>query len=240
MKSDIITRLEKEILPLQGYKPLGKGMHVDVGLGHLLDAFPGSVFPCGAIHEFCCNQHEEAAATTGFMAGLLTAFMKKGGAIIWISSSLSIFPPALISFGIMPEQVIFIDLQKEKDVLWAMEEALKCDSLAAVVAEVQELGFIASRRLQLTVEESRVTGFVIRRSAKRMNTTASITRWNITSLPGDLPAGLPGVGFPRWKVELLKVRNGKPGSWELTWKDGGFHHSYQLVSMLSEAQKKTG
>ena len=93
-KSEIISRLEKEILPLQGYKPVTKGMQVDVGLGHLLEAFPGAVFPPGAVHEFCCNLHEETAATSGFIAGLLSAFMQKGGAIVWISSCRNIFPPA--------------------------------------------------------------------------------------------------------------------------------------------------
>jgi protein ImuA len=28
---------------------------------------------------------------------------------------------------------------------------------------------------------------------------------------------MPGLGFPRWQVELLKVRNGNPGSFILEW-----------------------
>jgi len=28
---------------------------------------------------------------------------------------------------------------------------------------------------------------------------------------------MPGLGFPRWNIELLKVRNGQPGSWEMEW-----------------------
>ncbi len=31
---------------------------------------------------------------------------------------------------------------------------------------------------------------------------------------------MPGVGAPRWKVELLKVRNGLPGAWIVEWVDG--------------------
>ena len=34
---------------------------------------------------------------------------------------------------------------------------------------------------------------------------------------------IPGVGFMRWRVELLKVRNGKTGSWEIEWNEGSFH-----------------
>jgi protein ImuA len=35
---------------------------------------------------------------------------------------------------------------------------------------------------------------------------------------------MPGVGHPRWKVELLKVKNGQPGSWTIEWKKKSFHH----------------
>jgi protein ImuA len=33
---------------------------------------------------------------------------------------------------------------------------------------------------------------------------------------------MPGLGFARWNVELLKVRNGKPGSWQIEWGPTGF------------------
>ena len=41
--------------------------------------------------------------------------------------------------------------------MWAIEEALKCDGLAAVIGEMKELSFTNSRRLQLAVEKSHVT-----------------------------------------------------------------------------------
>jgi hypothetical protein len=34
--------------------------------------------------------------------------------------------------------------------------------------------------------------------------------------------GLPGIGFPRWQVDLQRVRNGTPGSWQLEWAGGQF------------------
>ena len=239
-KSEIIARLQKEILPLQGLKRIPTDMEVDLGLGPINEAFPNSSFPFGAVHEFWCNLPQEAAATAGFITGLLSAFMQNGRAILWISSSRLLFPPALAGFSVIPDNIIFLDLQKEKEVLWAMEEALKCDALAAVVGEVQELAFTTSRRLQLTVEHSRVTGFVLRRTPRKLNTTASVTRWKISSLPGELTGDMPGVGFPRWKVELIKVRNGKPGNWEIGWRNGSFRHVYELAPVINEQHKKTG
>lgn len=238
-RPDIIARLQKEILNLQGFKPALNNTEVDTGLGPIKHAFPGNSFPFGAIHEFLCGREEEASASIGFIAGILTTLMKGNGISLWVSASRSVYPPALISFGIDPDKFIFVDLEKERDVLWAMEESLRCDGLAAVIGEIREIPFTASRRLQLAVEQSRVTGFILRRNPKQLN-SAFLTRWKITSLPSILTDGMPGVGFPRWNVELLKVRNGKPGSWEIEWINGRFRHPSRIASIPADLERKTG
>jgi protein ImuA len=73
-----------------------------------------------------------------------------------------------------PHQIILIDLQNEKDVLWCMEEALRCNRLAAVVGEIRELSFTVSRGLQLAVEQIGVTGFIIRVRLRNLGTTACV------------------------------------------------------------------
>ncbi len=197
-------------------------MAVDLGLGPIKEAFPNGSFPLGAVHEFLLAGAEGAAATGGFIAGLLASLMGSGGTSLWISSARKLFPPALISFGLQPDRFIFIDLQKEKDVVWAMEEALKCGALTSVVAEMKEISFTDSRRLQLAVEQSKVTGFVLRNNPQKVNATACVSRWKISSLPSESYEDLPGIGFPHWKVELLRIRNGKCGVWEIKWEGGKF------------------
>ncbi|HZY82619.1 MAG TPA: hypothetical protein VFE50_23995 [Cyclobacteriaceae bacterium] len=146
--------------------------------------------------------------------------MSNHGAVLWISSSRKIFPPALKSFGVEPDRFIFVDLQKEKDVIWAMDEALKCAALTAVVGEVKDISFTMSRRLQLAVEQSQVTGFVIRKNKRQPGATACVSRWKITSMPSEPVEDLPGIGFPKWRVELMRIRNGRPGTWNLIWREG--------------------
>jgi protein ImuA len=239
-KADILARLQKEILPLNGFKPVSGSNDLDVGLGTINYAFPSANFPLGAIHEFICAGKEDAAATGGFIAGIVSTLMQKGGVCLWISTTRKLFPPSLRQFAIEPDKVIFITVKKENEVLWVLEEALKCEGLSAVVGEIKELNFTVSRRLQLAVEQSKVTGFVIRHNQKQLNTTASIARWKIQSLRSSLPADMPGVGFPRWKVELLKARNGKPGTWDIEWVDGNFKHRDQASSIQLVKQRKTG
>lgn len=240
-KTDIITRLKMDILPLEGLRMSMAGEALDAGLGPMNRAFPQGSFPLAAIHEFISSGPESAASTLGFISALISPLMKKGGAGIWIGSSGKIFPPALQQFGIEPARIIFIDLKKEKDLLWAVEEALKCHGLGAVVAEIPALSFTASRRFQLAVEQSQVTGFIHRSNPRMLNTNASVSRWKINPLPTETYDSLPGLGYPRWNVELLKIRNGKPGAWQLEWSDHRFNHiSKPIPSIIPEPKRKTG
>ena len=239
-KAAIITQLQKDILPFQGFKKLLKPGRLDVLPSAIKNAFLNAEFPLGAIHEFISTGVEDAAATDGFVSGILASLMHNSGACIWISSSKTIFPPALKSFGIAPEKIIFINLKKEKEILWAMEEALKCHSLSAVVGDTKELSFTNSRRLQLAVEQSRVTGFILRNNPRNLNTNACVTRWKITPLPSESADDMPGVGFPRWNVELLKVRNGKPGRWQIEFAAGRFRLISKITAITLEQEKKTG
>lgn len=221
-KKDIINKLQKSILLMQGFTPPVSGMADSVGLGPIETAFPNGVFPTGAIHEFLSSAPEQAAANGGFISGILHNLMQHGGACIWVSRCRTLFPPSLKVFGVEPDRFIFIDLKREKDVLWALEEALKCKGLAGVIGELDEISFTQTRRLQLAAEQSGVTGFVLRRDPKKISATACVARWNITSLPSELEPGMPGVGSPRWNIELLKVRNGNPGTWKMEWSSGRF------------------
>lgn len=237
-QATIKAGLQADILRLQGFKPAG-GALADVGLNFMREAFPQGTFPLGAVHEFVHTRAEDATATTGFVAVMLAALMKQQGTALWISAARTVFPPGLKSFGIDPDRIVFVDLQKEKHVLWAMEEALKCNALAGVVGEVHDLSFTASRRLQLAVEQSRVTGFVMNRRANihQSSITACVSRWRITSLPGVVMDDMPGIGFPQWQVELLRMRNGKPGRWNIQLVNRKLVPVHEEVPFVLEKQK---
>jgi len=241
VKYDVLQQLQKDILSMQGFKAPSYSQPSKVGLGVIEKAFPLQRFPTGAIHELISDQPEHAAATSGFIAAMLGKLIQQNAMMVWIGIKLSVYPSALQIFKIPPHQVIFIPAGNSKQALWAMEEALKCESLAAVVGELKEISLTESRRLQLAVEQSKVTGFIHRQHSKANSAIASVCRWRITPIPSVLDDGMPGVGFPRWNVQLLKVRNGKPGTWEIEWRKGNFSiiekHAPVIVQTLI---RKTG
>lgn len=235
-KQEIFRSLKKQILTLEGFKePV---LAEENKLGRMAEAFPNAVFPFSALHEFFCFNREEATASMAFVAGLLSC-SKKGGSIVWISASQKIFPPALKWFGILPHQVLFLHVKKEAEISWAITEALKCSSLSAVVGEMPEMSLMDSRRFQLAIEESGVACFMLRANPKNLLTTA-VSRWHIQPLHSKIEEALPGLGHPRWQVNLLKVRNGKPASWDIEWVNGDFRYHSKLAALKQSLQKQTG
>lgn len=239
-KKERVEQLRQEMLRMQGLHK-GPEFPTHTGAMELLSGvFPQHRFPRGAIHEFLSPAPEAAAATTGFLAALIGMLMQRHGPCLWISHRRKLFPPALNQFGVSPERMIFIDLSREKDLLWAMEEALRCEGLAAVVGEVRDISLTESRRLQLAVEKSQVTGFLHRCFPRRLSQTACVSRWQIRPMPSRLENGLPGVGHPCWDVHLLKIRHGQPGRWSMEWAEDGFRYAGPAAKPAADPYQKTG
>lgn len=233
-KTDVLHSLRKEMLILQGFKKPVCERHISVGLGFMEKSFPHNVFPTGAVHDFVSDNFSNAAATNGFISGVMGNLFKNAQKInaVWVNASNKIFPSALKLFGVDPHHIIFVNARKPKDVLWVIEEALKCSCLTAIVGELQDIDFTASRRLQLAVEKSGVTAFIHRQNPKSKNPVACVASWKINSIK-SIPQNMPGLGFARWNVELTKVRNGTPGNWLVEWQAGHFKEAKNQLKAIS-------
>lgn len=111
-------------------------------------------------------------------------------------------------------RVILVESDKEETVLENAEEALRYGGIGAVIAETVHLPMVASRRLQLAAEQTGTLGLIIRRWRRQTEAadygqpTASVTRWRVSSLPSE-PLPVPGLGRPRWFIELMRSRAGE-------------------------------
>lgn len=238
-KKKTVEDLRNMILATEGYTPKNQENRRIKNLGRLEKAFPFYTFPEGVIHEFISEEVEQAAAATGFIGGLIGMLMQHEGPCVWVSLGKRLFPPSLVPYRIDPSRIIFIQLEKNKEALWALEESLKCNSLSAVVAEIKDLDLIASRRLQLAVEKSRVTCFIHRFRPKQLHSMAFTCRWRIRPEISYHQA-IPGIGHPFWEVTLEKVRNGKPGCWQIGWFNGQFQYQRERTVGDENSLYKTG
>jgi protein ImuA len=193
-----------------------------------LDArLPGGGLAFGALHEVAggADGALHGATAARFAAGLLA---RAEGDVLWCLRQRDLFAPSLAQVGLPPERVIFAEAGDEAGVLASMEEGLRWPGLAGVVGEVGKLGMTASRRLQLAAEKSGQMAIAIRRwrrvadAADLGQPTAATTRWRVSALPSS-PLPVPGVGRPRWFLELLRCRAGDAFDIELEACDAKGH-----------------
>lgn len=203
------------------------------GVAAIDAALPGNGLALGVLHEFSGAglDEENGAIAASFLAGILARLLSPRP-VLWCLAAADLYGPGLAACGLGPERLILARAHGDRDVLWAMEEGLRSTALAAVVGEVEVLSSLASRRLQLAAEASEITAFALRRwrngdkaARQRAAPNAAVTRWRATALPGDLSAGEPGLGRPRWQIELWRCRGGVPNSWIVEACDATGHVS---------------
>jgi protein ImuA len=177
-----------------------------------LDAALGGGLPTGCLQEVIAA---DEGAAVGFAAFLLACAAGAGQGlqdrdVLWASLGAGdLYPPGLAAFGLDPARLLLLAASSHGDLLWALEEALRCPALGAVLGEVERLDLTAGRRLQLAAAAGGVTGFLLARRARQpAAVSAAVLRWRVASLPGG-----------RWRVELLRRRGGRPGAWILERED---------------------
>src|ERR1700744_45252 len=180
------------------------------GVPDLDDRLPAGGLALGALHEVAggANGALNGAAAALFAAGILA---RAHGPVLWCVSHRDLFAPALAQAGLHPDRVIYAEAGSDKAVLACMEEGLRHGGLAGVVGEVGRLAMTPSRRLQLAAETGGTLANAIRRwrrqaeAAEFGQPTASTTRWRVSALPAS-PLPVPGVGRPRWFIELIRAK----------------------------------
>ena len=182
-------------------------------------ALPGGGLARAAVHEVVpARTGWDDGPAAGFTLALAgRALGHADGPVLWVARRLDLYPPGTAAFGVPPERLLCARAPDDAGVLWALEEALRCPDLAAVVGEVEQLSRTPVRRLQLAAEAGGGTGLLVQRRRippTRAEPSAAVTRWRVGALPRVSPAS-----GPRWRVELARVRGGLPSEFEVIWDD---------------------
>ena len=198
----------------------------------------GGGFPVlagGMVQEVFTNERRNGGAALGFALaqarGLLSG---RRQAVVYLQMASEAqemglpYGPGLASFGFDPDRMVLIRPANIVELLWAAEEAIACQAVAAVVADVagqpKTLDFTASRRLSLRADASGTTIFLLRYGAWREASAAQL-RWNL--LPGlsaETPFDARAPGQTRWRARLEKgvVADRQNQEWLLEWGENGF------------------
>ncbi|WP_207458985.1 hypothetical protein [Azospirillum sp. SYSU D00513] len=219
-KAIVLQGLRAQVRRLENGGKEGKGTF-GLGVRDIDRTLPDGGLPLGCLHELGGTDPVHRGAAAGFAAALLAGIAAcQGKSVLWIVGDRGLHAAGLAAFGLTPDRLIAARARRASDALWAMEEALRCPSLAAVAGEVEAGDLTASRRLHLAAESAGTTAILLLPGTPRRGVSAAMTRWTVTPLPSANEAGEPGIGRPRWRVELLRCRNGRSGAWVLEWRDG--------------------
>ncbi len=198
-----------------------------------VDATLGGGLVRGALHEIAAQGEAHLAAATGFALGLAaSASLSFRGAstvrsLLWIAEDMALnesgvpYGPGLDVFKLAPERLVTVTAAHRRDLLWAMEEALRCRALDAVIGEVRggAIDPVAVRRLSLAAAEGGALALLLRAQPADDASTAA-TRWIAGAAPSsDEENKIFGPGAPRFAARLIRNRRGPIGSWILEWRE---------------------
>ena len=145
----------------------GAARRLRFGVPAIDNGLPWGGLALGGVHEIIEAQDSAGGGgALGFCAALLARLTAAGGPVLWyqrgsIAGRGELYAPGLAGFGLDPSRLILVRTRNDDDLLWAMQEGLRCARLAAVVGEPRKLGLSKARRLQLAAESRGVPGFIV-------------------------------------------------------------------------------
>jgi protein ImuA len=166
--------------------------------------------------------------------------------VIWIAEDMALlesgapYGPGLVDFGIAPERVITVSVAKSRDVIWALEEALRCRAISLVIGEVRSqapIDLTITRRLSLAAARGGAAGLLLRAGHVR-EPSAAATRWMVAPAPSRCAPH--SVGPPSLLLRLTRNRRGRLGSWKLEWNraEQCFSSSAHFESLVQSASHR--
>ena len=224
-----LTRLRREITGAETLRENARVLALDVSP---LDRALSGGLPCAALHEIGSVVPLHLGAAAGFTLALATRAQERGKETLWITTDVSLlqtgtlYGPGLDQFGLSVDRLLNVRVPRPVDALFAMEEALKCHALSAVVAEFAETpNLTATRRLSLAAREGSALGLMLRHNADAAP-SATMTRWEVASAPSQ-PDEFGGLGRTAFSVTLARNRRGPCGAFTLTWD----HHERVFAAL---------
>jgi protein ImuA len=185
----------------------------DTGIAALTSLFPGDGLRPGSLLEWLSA--ERGSGTGGLVWRLLAHVMRATGTLVVVDPGGGFYAPAVAALGIDLERVTVVRPGSRADVLWTLEQALRCCGVSGVVCPLEQVNDREFRRLQLAAEAGDNFGMLLRPSRMCGRSSWADLRLEVSPLLGNVSE--PGVcphfvsGGRRLRVELLHCRQGTAG-----------------------------
>jgi len=206
---------------LEDPSSLERAFALTSGCAELDRALPEKGFRSGTLVEWLSGGEGDGTATLVFRAAAkafraadktsraAAGACQDGGVVVVLDRTGEFYPLAAVAQGIEPARLIVVHPGNKADHIWALDQALRCPAVAAVIAWPESLdGKLDGRtfrRLQLAVEQGGGLGLLVRPERVRCQPSWADVRLLVEPLPGPSPSGRPR----RMRIVLLRCRGGR-------------------------------
>ncbi len=197
----VVLALQKEITRLERSQVASGETLVSSGCEALDQRLPHGGFHYGTLVEWLGVEPGCGAETLAFYAAREAC--RAGGTLVVLDRRREFYPPAAVRLGIEPDALIVVHTQSAIDYLWALDQSLRCQGVAAVLAWPEQLDGRAFRRLQLAVEQGGGLGLLIRSKRARYEPSWADVRLLVEPAPIVLSEALR-----RLRIHILRSRGG--------------------------------
>jgi protein ImuA len=213
-------------------EPISTG---SIALDHFL---PTGGLRRGNLVEYLADDAASGAGALAFAAAREAC--DDGKRMVVIDRAGKFYPLVVAAWGFELAQLILLRPGNNADTLWALDQALRCPGVGAVLAERDaRLDARDFRRLQLAAESAGTLGVLIGPAVLRGQPTWADVRWLIEPQPSR----------DRWRVliTLLRCRGGTGGAnlnLELdelakVWSEASGHYASNHVPLPAELANPT-
>lgn len=104
------------------------------------------------------------------------------GSLVIVDAQHEFYPPGAVALGVQLEQTIIVRARTQREVLWSVEQSLRCPGVAAVVCRLQHTDERVGRRLMLAAEVGKSVGVFLQPQTAQPVSFASM-RFHVEAVP---------------------------------------------------------
>ena len=163
----------------------------------------GNIAPGTAIEFLSRGDGSGAMSMACRLAGRLQHLGR--GTVVIVDAAGDFYPPGAIALGLALEQTVLVRPATQRDMLWAVEQALRCPDIGAVVCHLGAIDALIGRRLMLAAEVGNTVGLFARPASAQKQSSFASVRFDVQPVSTEAD---DSSMMRKLKVKTLYVRGG--------------------------------
>ena len=250
-QSNLVGQLRNKIRSVETSNRIGGQARVSSGCAAVDRLLPDSGYQRGTLVQWLTGGGQAADYLS-----LLTAKQAAadGGAIVVFDPENQFYPPAVGAIGINLNNLIILKASKldsrdsfrgnernrelDSDLLWSIDQALRCPAVAAVWGPINRIGERWFRRFQLSAESSGCLGLFVQPIAQARQPSWSEVQWLVGRAPESLNSQQDSEQIVRLQLTRCRgTQTGKAINLSINTITGNVQHARRDHEQQPEPQR---